>query len=129
MNSKKILIIDETSFSRICSALLGLKGYVAEALQDLSQFPQRDSLANFGLVVVSHPYGAGLFEALSDAGLPVLVLSDCINDALLSDLKIVRNSYCMVKPLDYEQFNSFVGQVFTGVSAGVSAFGGGSTFD
>lgn len=125
MNSKKILIIDETSFSRICSALLGLKGYVAEAIQDLSQFQRLDGLASFGLVVVSHPYGAGLFEALRDADLPVLVLSDCINDALLDDLKIVRNSYCMVKPLDYEQFNAFVGQVLTGVSA----FGGGSILD
>jgi len=116
VNSKKILIIDETSFSRICSALLGLKGYVAESIQDLSQFQQLDGLASFSLVVVSHPYGAGLFEALRDADLPVLVLSDCINDALLDDLKIVRNSYCMVKPLDYEQFNAFVGQVLTGVS-------------
>lgn len=125
MDAKKILIIDETSFARICSALLGLKGFEAESLQDLSQFPHLEGLAGFGLVVVSHPYGAGLFEALRAADLPVLVLSDCINDALLNDLKIVKNSYCMVKPLDYEQFNAFVGQVLTGVSA----FGGGSIVD
>jgi len=116
VSRKKVLIIDEIGFSRICSALLALNGFGSECLQDASTINLANDLDVFGLVVTSYPYGAQVLELLRESELPLLVLSDSINETLLGQLKKIRNSCCMVKPLDYDKFNSFVRQTLTEVS-------------
>lgn len=116
MSRKKVLIIDENGFSRICSALLALNGFGSECLQDASMIEFAGDLDMFGLVVTSYPYGARVLEILKESELPLLVLSDSLNEALLGQLKKIRNSCCMVKPLDYDKFNSFVRQTLSEVT-------------
>jgi len=116
VSRKKVLIIDENGFCRVCSALLALNGFGSECLQDAGLIDLADNLEAFGLVVTSYPYGAQVLEILKESELPLLVLSDSLSDTLLSRLKKIRNSCCMVKPLDYDKFNSFVRQTLTEVT-------------
>ncbi|BCR05293.1 hypothetical protein DESUT3_23620 [Desulfuromonas versatilis] len=113
MKPKKILIVDENGFGRICSALLEMDGYRAEHRAGFKpSAPMRAE--DFGLVITSYPYGAGVFESLKGTDVPVLVLSDCISDSLMEEMNKVTRSYCMVKPIDYDRFNVLIGQVLSG---------------
>ena len=117
---KKVLIVDELGFSRVCSALLELQGCRAEC-QPLSVCAVDLHHPDVGLVVTSYPYGEKLLESLGGRELPVLVLADSLSDPLLNTLKGVRHACCMVKPVDYERLTSYVRQVLVG---GVSEWGG-----
>lgn len=110
MNNKKILVFDEESFARICHALLQLDGYPADCLTSMDPQTAGD-LENYGLVITSYPYGLSLFPRLMHRQAPVLVLSDCLSGELLECLKSIRNSLCMIKPLDYEQFSGKIRNV------------------
>lgn len=111
--SKKVMIVDEQGFSRICSALLELQGHPAECRQMPVSVADLHG-PDIGLVVTSFPYGAQVLTLLRAADLPVLVLADSLSDPLLAALKTVRHACCMVKPLDYEKFTSYVRQVLVG---------------
>jgi hypothetical protein len=110
MYNKKILVFDEESFSKICHALLQLDGYPAICLAKMD-IEQADKLDDYGLVITSFPYGLSLFPRLMHRQTPVLVLSDCLSGELLECLKGIRNSLCMVKPIDYEQFRGKIRNV------------------
>jgi hypothetical protein len=110
MNNKKILVVDEESFARVCRALLQLDGYPADCLASRDLQATGD-LENYGLVITSYPYGLSLFPRLMHRQAPVLVLSDCLSGELLECLKGIRNSICMIKPLDYEQFSGKIRKV------------------
>ncbi len=116
MEPKKILIVDENGFGRICSALLAMDGYRSERLSHVSEIDSGARFNEFGLIITSFPYGAGLFDTVRDHNVPLLVLSDCLNDDLLEELKKLHTSYCMVKPIDYDKFSLLVGQVLSGHS-------------
>jgi hypothetical protein len=110
MHKKKILVFDEESFARICHALLQLDGYPAVCLAKMD-IDQAGELEDYGLVITSYPYGLSLFPRLKHRQTPVLVLSDCLSGDLLECLKSIRNSLCMVKPIDYEQFRGKIRSV------------------
>lgn len=112
MDNKKILVFDEESFSRVCRALLQLDGYPADCLASMDLQTAGD-LENYGLVITSYPYGLSLFPHLMHRQAPVLVLSDCLSVELLECLKSIRNSLCMIKPLDYEQFSGKIRNVMS----------------
>ncbi|GAB4390640.1 MAG: hypothetical protein Kow0025_24060 [Thermodesulfovibrionales bacterium] len=108
---KKILIIDETGFARVCSALLEFEGFGAEtACQGLSGGLDGD----YGLVITSYPYGSFLFNEIEKRKIPVIILSDQINRDLINVLEGFCSSFCMIKPLDYQKFRSLVRQVMGG---------------
>ena len=117
---KKVLIVDELGFSRVCSALLELQGCRAEC-RPLSVCAVDLHHPDVGLVLTSYPYGEKLLESLGGRELPVLVLADSLSDPLLNTLKQVRHACCMVKPVDYERLTSYVRQVLVG---GASEWGG-----
>ena len=117
---KKVVIVDEQGFSRICSALLELQGCRAEC-RPLSVCAGDLHHPDVGLVVTSYPYGEQLLESLGGRELPVLVLTDSLSEPLLNTLKRVRHACCMVKPVDYERLTSYVRQVLVG---GASEWGG-----
>ena len=54
LTAKKILIVEEHGFSRICSALLDLNGFQVSCLQDVRQPVNLDQLSEFGLAIVSY---------------------------------------------------------------------------
>ena len=114
---KKILIIDEAGFSRICSAILEKEGYGTDVITDIQCI---ESLAvnydDFGMVITSYPYGAVLFDEFTKAKIPSLILSDRLNRDLVMILEKFDKSlsHCMIKPLDYTKFRILVKQVMCG---------------
>ncbi len=104
---KKILIIDEKSFSLVCSAILELEGHRTEILEDIESILPR--LNNeFGLIITSYPFSYPLFEEIKKSNLPTIILIDHINKDLINLLEDFNNSYCLIKPLDYQEFKSLV---------------------
>jgi DNA-binding NtrC family response regulator len=109
----KILIIDEAGFSRICSAILEFEGHRAETILNVNNLESSLNNKEFGLIITSYPYGAFLFEEIKRRNIPTIILSDHISVDLIKVLKSFANSYCMIKPLDYERFRSLVKQVMS----------------
>ena len=108
MKDKKIFIFDEEGFSRVCHALLELDGY--------QPVPWKGKDANekdCGLIITSFPYGAEILEYASLHKLPVLVLSDALSRDLLSWLHGLRDSFCMIKPVDFNKFSQIVAQMMS----------------
>ncbi|HEB76306.1 MAG TPA: DNA-binding response regulator [Nitrospirae bacterium] len=111
---KTILIIDESGFTRVCYAILEFEGYGVETMADSSDLAVRLNNNEFGLIITSYPYGAFLFEDIKKRDIPTIILSDHINSDLISILENFDNSYCMIKPLDYQKFMSLVKKVMRG---------------
>jgi hypothetical protein len=114
--NKRILIIDEAGFSRICSAILEIAGYGTEIipLVQVNDLPSKLSSNEFGLIVTSYPYGAFLFDEIKKRNIPTIILSGNIDGKLMNVLNNFNNSYCMIKPLNYDKFKVLVKQVITG---------------
>ncbi len=111
---KTILIIDESGFSRVCFAILEFEGYGVETITNCGDLATRLDNNEFGLIITSYPYGAFLFEDIKKREIPTIILSDHINSDLIETLESFDNSYCMIKPLDYQKFTSLVRQVIKG---------------
>ena len=77
--NKKILIIDELGFSRICSAILEKEGYRTNVISDVQDIDTTLGYMGFGLVIISYPFGANFLEALKKFKIPTIILSDCLN--------------------------------------------------
>ena len=104
---KKILIIDEKSFSLVCSAILELEGHRTEILEaSESILPRLNN--EFGLIITSYPFSYPFFEEIKKSNLPTIILIDHINKDLINLLEDFNNSYCLIKPLDYQEFKSLV---------------------
>jgi DNA-binding NtrC family response regulator len=115
MNKKKILIVDEAGFSRICSAILEKEGYGTRTISDVRQIELCINCNDFGLVITSYPYGAALFDSLKESKVPTIILSDRLNSDLLASLEDFDKSvtHCMIKPLDYTKFRQVISQVMS----------------
>lgn len=110
---KKILIVDESGFSRICSAILEKEGFGTSVYCDVQKLdPNVLNYNDFGLVITSYPYGALILESLKKLKIPTIILSDFINRDLMITMEDMdkSSSYCMIKPLDYNKFKSLVSQ-------------------
>lgn len=115
MSKKRILIIDEAGFSRVCSAILEFEGYSAEVVSaDREKQAQDFERGEFGLVITSYPYGVSIFKELKMRKLPTMVLSDHVNEDLVSILDGFEKAYCMIKPIDYQRFTALVKRVMNG---------------
>ncbi len=108
---KKIMIIDEKRFSRICSAILEYEGFETEIFENINDQLVNFDNEEFGLIITSYPFGQFLFEKIKKMNLPTIILTDHINRAFISLLEGFNNSYCMVKPIDYQEFRSLVKQI------------------
>lgn len=111
MPAKNILIIDEARFSRVCSAILELEGYAADSVVDGADLRQHLDTKQVGLIIASYPSGVSLLESVKQRDIPTIVLSDHISKDLIWALGSFLNSYCMIKPLDYQKFRALVNQV------------------
>jgi len=112
-SNKKILIVDEAGFSRICAAILEKEGFGTNAVSDVRQLGTKINYEDIGLVITSYPYGAVLFDKLIDTRIPTIILSDFMNRDLMATLDHFDKtiSHCMIKPLDYHKFRNLVNQV------------------
>ena len=112
---KKILIIDEEGFSRVCSAILEREGYVTTTITGAHEFSSFSDYNDFGLVITSYPYDVFLLEEIKKRDISTIILSDHINKGLISTLEGLDHSdtYCMIKPLDYSKFRSLIKQLMS----------------
>ena len=113
---KKILIVDEAGFSRICSAILEQEGHGTNACSDIRDIEASTNYHDIGLVITSYPYGATLFDKFREMKIPTIILSDHLNRDLVASLEKFGKSlsYCMIKPLDYTKFRNLVNRVMCG---------------
>ena len=111
MGSKNILVIDEDGFYRICSAILASEGFNAELFTDIENLPLRLNSNKYGLILVSYPYGAFLLAELKKWNVATIVLTDTLDGTLINLLNGLSNSYCMIKPIDYQKFRSLIHDV------------------
>ena len=111
--NKKILLLDEYGFSRICSAILESAGYEVTTCL-VSDMSEAFSLRDFGLIVTSYPYGAPFFERIVNRHIPVIVLADNIDEKLIRILNAFESSCCMIKPVDFDKFKTLVKEVLSG---------------
>ncbi len=113
---KKILIIDEAGFSRICSAILEQEGHGTSTCSDIRDIAAFIKNNDIGLIITSYPYGAVLFEKLKEINIPTIILSDHLSKDLVTNLEKFGKSlsHCMIKPLDYTKFRTLVNQLMSG---------------
>ncbi len=107
---KRILILDEERFSRICSAILSNEGYDTYVPSAADEPASLLRGGEFSLVITSYPFGNGFMEQAAGLETPVIILTDHIDWALLQTLETLKTSCCLLKPLDYQKFKSLVKQ-------------------
>ena len=104
---KKILIIDESTFSTICSAILELEGHKTKVLKSAEcVFPSNGN--EFSLIITSYPYGYSFLGEIIKISVPTIIMAGHINKDVMNLLGTLPNSYCMIKPIDYDKFKSLV---------------------
>lgn len=106
---KKVLVIDDPHFSKVCSAILkhmGLAVEVPERWDDISVDEQ-----NYKLVIGSYPLAKDAFLKISTWQVPFIILSDTINRELTTLAEDLHQCHCFLKPLDYDNFRCIVGSL------------------
>ncbi len=126
VSRKKILIIDDKGFCRICCALLRVVGYGMETCAytmtgGKNPLPSLDH-NKIGLIITSYPYSHFILQEIKKSGIPFIILSDNIDNKLISMLKGFTDSYCMIKPIDYRKFRELVTDIMNGQSAAKKGF-------
>jgi DNA-binding NtrC family response regulator len=113
-SSKKILILDEDGFSKVCSAILNDEGYqtkLAISAEDASRSVSGDGIS---LIVSSYPYALSFLKSKIVHNIPTIVLSDEFNNDLMEVMRLIKNSVCLLKPLDFERFKYIVHGIING---------------
>ena len=114
MLSKKILIIDEDGFSKVCSAILTDEGYQTKLAISHEEAAAQVSANGISLIVSSYPYALSFLKSKNIRDIPTIVLSDELNSDLIDIMKCIKNSVCLVKPLDFERFKYIVRGIING---------------
>ncbi len=110
---KKILIFDENIFSRICSAILELEGYKTRIVRGIDTLPKKSDYHKFGLIITSYPFGYAFLDEIKRINLPTIILTAYVNREIMSLLRSLTQSFCMIKPLDYHKFKNVVREIVT----------------
>jgi DNA-binding NtrC family response regulator len=113
-SSKKILIIDEDGFSKVCSAILNDEGYQTHLAVSVDEAVQYVSDDGVSLIVSSYPYAISFLKSKIVENIPTIILSDELNNDLIEMMKRIKNSICLVKPLDFERFKYIVRGIING---------------
>ncbi len=111
---KKILIVDEDGFSKVCSAILNDEGYETRLAISVEDALQCISNNGISLIVSSYPYALSFLESEDIKDIPTIILSDEFNNELIEVMKCIRSSICLVKPLDFERFKYIVHGIING---------------
>jgi len=108
VDTKKIMIVDEDGFGRVCCALLEMYGYCSEHLSHCEDFRIRCRSGQYGLVITSYPYGSEILNDLKNSELKTIILSDFISSDLLACIKGISQVICLTKPLDFGNFRDVI---------------------
>ena len=113
-SEKKILIIDENGFSKVCSAILNDEGYNTKLAFSEEEAMKCISNNGISLIVSSYPFAVSFLKSNILRDIPTIVLSDEFNNDLIEIMKCIKNSICLVKPLDFERFKYIVRGIING---------------
>ncbi|RJQ53790.1 MAG: hypothetical protein C4526_06140 [Nitrospiraceae bacterium] len=113
-DSKKILIIEEDGFSKICSAILREEGYQTSLAVSVKEAVRIASNNGISLIVSGYSFVDSLLKSRIIQEVPTIVLSDELNNELIETMKCIRNSVCLLRPIDYERFKYIVRGVLNG---------------
>ncbi|RJQ14296.1 MAG: DNA-binding response regulator [Nitrospiraceae bacterium] len=111
---KKILIVDEEGFSRVCSAILNSEGYQTSTALSAEKAETNGLTDDVSLIVSSYPYAVSFLKSREARNIPTIVLSDEVNNDLIDLMKGINRSVCLVKPLDFERFKYLVRGIIDG---------------
>jgi len=121
--ARKVLIYDEPSFSRVCSAILAIEGHGTDIIDEQDDMLQLLNRSEVGVFVTSYPYGAFILEEVRKQRLPAIVLYDNLEDQFVNIVLANDNLYCMIKPLDYNKFKSLVKSLLSGEQVSRGEYG------
>jgi DNA-binding NtrC family response regulator len=110
---KKILIIDEKVFSRICSAILELDGLITEIFDGNTNTLSITKNNKIGLIIMSYPFSHLFLEEIRKINIPTIILADQVNKDIINLLESLTTSYCMIKPIDYNKFKYLAKKIIT----------------
>jgi len=113
-NLKKILIIEEDGFSRICSAILHDEGYQTSFAISAKEAVRIVSDNGISLIVSGFSHVQSLLQLGIIHDIPKIILSDELNNDLIETMKRIGNSVCLLKPLDFERFKYIVHGIING---------------
>ena len=111
---KEILIMAEDGFSRVCQALLECEGYHPRSVSDGHVLSPEWHDNKAGLIIINYPFRDSFVNELKSGNAFVLILTDHISGDLIETLETLPNSFCMVKPLDYQKFKRVVRKAMEG---------------
>ena len=113
-SAKRILIVDEDGFSKVCSAILNDEGYQTRQAISEEEAIRHISTNGISLIVSSYPFAVSFLKSSRLRDIPTIVLSDEFNSDLIEVMKCIKNSICLVKPLDFERFKYIVRGIING---------------
>jgi hypothetical protein len=119
----KVLIYDESGFSRVCSAILTIEGHGTDIMDGRDDILQLLNRNDVGVFVTSYPYGAFILDEVRKQSLPAIVLYDNLEDRFVDMVLANDNLYCMIKPLDYAKFKSLVKSLLSGEKVSRGEYG------
>ncbi len=105
---KKILIIDDHVFTQVCRAILELEGYQIVAMKRIMERLLSGNGKDIGLIITSYPYCIPLLRELKEVDMPKIILFDHLDKEVITLLKGLRHSFCMIKPINYDKLRSLV---------------------
>ncbi|MDY6849179.1 MAG: hypothetical protein AB7F20_06645 [Geoalkalibacter sp.] len=103
---KKILLVDDDHFFRICQAIFLRDGVEVESA--LVMEPENWDSGRYSLVIGSYPMAAPFLLRISEWKIPVFILSDGLSRELISLMKQIPTSRFFLKPLDFGHFRGMV---------------------
>ncbi len=108
MEGKKILVIDENGFSRVCRSLLEYLGYTVHAVDSPDTSSAGCDLSAYDLLITSYPFGSSYLPQARARKSPVILLSNCISPELIRDIDDFSDLHCLIKPIDFDRFTELV---------------------
>jgi hypothetical protein len=107
-DQEKIVIVDESGFSRVCLSILAKEGFLVESVVRGETVFLKRLLEGASLLITSYPYGESVLNRLGEVSVPIIILADHVGKEIIGLLEGLDNSYCMVKPIDYVRFTLLV---------------------
>jgi DNA-binding response OmpR family regulator len=114
MPSKNILIVDEDRFSRICEAILSEEGYGTKLAVSFEEATSEIDKNGISLIISSYPFAAHVLKSGILKDIPVVILSDELNNDLINLVRGLNNAICMLKPLDFDRFRFIIKGLMNG---------------
>jgi len=98
----------------VCSAILNDEGYQTKLAISREEADAQVAKNGISLIVSSYPYALSFLQSKQIKDIPTIVLSDELNSDLIDIMKCIKNSVCMVKPVDFERFKYIVRGILNG---------------